>query len=568
MTRKLKIDKHAEDVELRYSNWFSSMCNLISPQNLWVIGGRATSKTEDILAERVQDISYEMPGCFVALTSDTFMNATKNILPGLIEGLKRKGWKEGLHFVVNTKPPKHFKKPYKVVLSWRYTLTTLTGTHFKIVSQDRPSIGAGDSYQHKMGDETKYLVEKKVNKLSPAVRGGDVKFMLSHLYGGSTFTTDMPNVNHGEHDWILRMEKNMDKAQIKKIVQTAWVVNEIRIELMNAKKGSDDVKIKLLEKNLQRWEKRLRFIRKNSSFFGRVSSFVNVDVLKLSFFKTLLQEMNFREFMTSILSIPTKLEKGQMFYPTMSAKNFYNDGFKYNLLDKADNPLDHEVTSLDLKYIIHNDPIEGGLDTGNMCSLVLGQPNGEDKYRVLKFLYTLAPEFLPELGKKFRDYFKYHLNKHLILYHDRASNQYQSVGEDHASKIKHAIEFDENNVSTGWTVTLMSREQSTIYQQTEYELMLQLLSGTNKELPELLIDAGNCKELKSSMEKAEKVVKTDKKGVKRIHKNKSSEKLSIELLPMYSTNPSDAFKYLMCRPEYLEKIEGYEYSSLSTPGVY
>ena len=216
----------------------------------------------------------------------------------------------------------------------------------------------------------------------------------------------------------------------------------------------------------------------------------------------------------------------------------------------------------------HNSPIEGGLDTGNMCSLVLGQPDGEDKYRVLKFIHTLAPDFLPKLGEKFRNFFKYHLNKHLVLYHDRASNQYQSVGEDHASKIKKAIEFDEEGNSTGWTVTLMSREQGTIYHQTEYELMLEFFGGTNKELPKLLIDAENCKEIKSSCELSEKLEKADKNGVKRIHKNKSSEKLAIDLLPMYSTNPSDSLKYLLCRPEFLEKISGYEYFDTSSPELY
>lgn len=568
MSRKKKIDKTSSDVELRYANWFGAQCSLIDATHMWIIGGRATAKTEEIIAKRVQKLSYEMPGCFVALTADTFMNVTKNIMPGIIEGLKRKGWKQGVHFVVNEKPPKFFKKSFKVVLSWRYTLTTYTGTHFKIISQDRPSIGAGDSYQHKMGDEAKYLVEKKLNKLTPAVRGGDVSFMQSHLYGGSTFVTDMPNLNHGEHDWILRMEKNMDKKQILQILKTSYIVNEIKIELMAAIKADDQVKIKLLEKNLQRWEKRLNYVRRNSTFFARVSSFVNADILKVSFFKTLLQEMNFREFMTAILSIPPRLEKGKRFYPTLNSNNFYTDGFTYRGLDKASNPLEYEVTSLDLKYIQNNSPIEGGLDTGNMCSLVLGQPDGDDKYRVLKFIYTLAPEFLKHLGAKFREFFKYHSNKHLVLYHDRASNQYKSVGEDHASKFKKAVEFDEDGVSTGWVVTLMSKEQSTIYHQTEYELMLEFFGGTNKELPKLLIDGGNCKEIKSSCELSEKFEKIDKYGVKRIHKNKTSEKIAIELLPMFSTNPSDSLKYLLCRPEFLEKIEGYEYVDTSMPDMH
>jgi hypothetical protein len=569
MSRKITIDKKSDTVELRYSNPTATLLNFVSPKNLFFISGRATSKTEDILAERAQEICYEMPGAFVAVSADTFMNAQKNIIPGIIEGWKRKGWKEGLHFVVGEKPPKHFKKPYKVVLSWRHTITAMTGTHFMVISQDRPSIGAGNSFQHKIVDEAKYQNEKKLNKLSPAIRGGDVKFMLSHLYGGSTCATDMPNINHNEHDWILRMEKNMDKEQIINILQVAHVVNEIKIEKMNAENDGDELKIKLLTKNLQRWEKRLSFIRKNSTFFYVASSFTNSDILKVDYFKTILEQMSFREIMVSILSIPPTLEKGQMFYPTLSSNNFYNDGYNYKQYDKQGKfDFGVEESSLDLKYINHNEPIEAGLDTGNMCSLAIGQPYGENMYRVLKFMHTLAPKFLAELGEKFREYFKYHKYKHLILYHDRAANQYKSIGEDHAGKMKKAIEFDADGISTGWTVTLMNREQSTIYHQQEYELMLEFLSGSNKKLPKLLIDQHNCKELKSSMELAEKIVKEDKNGKKKTHKNKTSEKLAIELLPMLSTNPSDAFKYLLCRPEFLEAVSGYEYQDTSDPGVH
>lgn len=569
MSRKTSIDITAKDVELRYSNKFSMRVNLISPTHLAVVAGRATSKTEDIIAERIEEIAYAMPGCFCAFTSDTFMNMMKNIIPGVVQGLKRKGWVEGLHFVVNEKPPKHFKKPFKVVYSWRYTLTVCTGTHFKFVSQDRPSIGAGDSFQHIIGDESKYLIKKKLNKLTPALRGGEIKFMKSHLYGGTTFVTDMPNPNQREHDWILDLEKNMDKERIVLIMQTALIVNEIRIELMHAKRSKEESKIILIGKKLARWEDRLNYLRTGTTYFAVTSSFANVDILQVRYFMTLLEQMKFREFKIAILSLRPKLEVGQLFYPTFTAKNFYSDGYTYEAgLDVAENPLDYVQTSIDLKYIDHTSPLEAGLDTGNMCSLAIGQPYSNGVYRILKFLYTLPKDFLPELGKKFRDYFKHHEYKHLNLYHDRAANQYKSVGEDHASKLKKAIEFDENGISTGWTVTLMNQGQATIYHQEEYELMLPLGSGANKNLPTLLIDSNTCKEIKSSIERAEKIIRENKDGRKTIHKNKNSEKMAYDLLPMFSTNPSDAVKYLVCRPEWMQKLNGETYIDKSVPGVY
>ena len=568
MANPKKIDKNAPDVELRYSNWLSQLIQMMPITFLYIIAGRGTSKSTDILAERLMDISYDMQGAFIALSADTFMNAQKNILPSIIEGWQRKGWIEGVHYVVDERPPKHFKQPYKPIINWKHTVTIFTGTHIKVISQDRPSIGAGDSFQHHAGDEVKYLQEKKLNKVNPAVRGEYVRFGKSPFYGGATFTTDMPNVNHGEHDWILRMADNMDKKKIRKIAQVAFVVNDVRIELIKAQKSGNAKTIKLVEKKLQRWEERLYKICKGVTFFYIASSFVNADILTEGYFKKLLETMDFREFLVSILSILPKLEEGLMFYPRLSDKNFYADGFIYDRMDQYKSTDLPDECSLDLRYIQHDQPLEGGLDTGNMCSLVIGQPSPDGSvYRTLKNLWTLPPAFLDELGKDFREFFKYHECKELYLYHDRAANAYKSVGEDHASKIKKAIEFDSDGVSTDWVVTLMNEGQATISQQTEYELLLGLLDG-KKGLPLLLIDKFNCRQLKSSMEGAIKIIRQNKDGNKTIHKDKSSEKLPNSELPMKSTNMSDGGKYLFCRPSWLAKINGEEQRFSGMPGVH
>ncbi|NQY31156.1 MAG: hypothetical protein HRT69_17030 [Flavobacteriaceae bacterium] len=569
MSRKTKIDKKADNVELRYSNWLATIIQMIKPKDLTFIGGRGTSKTTDILAERTMDISYEMPGCYVALSSDTYMNAAKNVMPSIIEGWERNGWIEGIHFVVGERPPKHFKKPYKSPISFKHTMTTFTGTHFKLISQDRPSTGAGDSYQHVIADEVKYQAEKKINKLVPAIRGKKELFGKSPYYRGKTFTTDMPNPNHGEHDWFLKGEKNMDKKQIKMLVQTAFILNDIEVELLHAKKDGNKLEVQKIEKKKERWAERFRIIRTDSVFFHIASSYVNADILSAGFFKDILQSMDFKEVMTSILSISPKLEKGLMFYANMGKHNLFRDSFIYKQLDKEINPKTHEFSSLDLKHINHNSPIEGGMDTGNMCSLVLGQPESNKIYRILKELYTIPPAFLPVLAQKFREYFKYHKRKELILYHDRAANAYESVGEDHASKFKKAIEFDNDGNSTGWIVTLMNRNQATILQQKEYELLLEMLNDFNRyNLPMLLIDAVNCPCLVNAMGKTIKIIKVDKNGKKTIHKDKSSEKLALELLPMNSTNLPDAMKYLLCRPEYTDLLKGYVVEFSGMPGIH
>lgn len=555
MRKKNKIDYQSDNVWLLYANVISMVVQLMKPKNLYLILGRGTGKTTDILANRFKDISYEMPGCYVAITSDTYMNAMKNVVPSILEGWERSGWVEDIHYVVGKRPPKHFKKPYKPVQSWKHSLTTVSGTHFKLISQDRPSAGAGDSYQHVGGDESKYQSEKKLNKLIPAIRGEYVRFAKSPYYRGRTFTTDMPNTNHREHDWILRMKKNMNVKQMKLLLQAALVLNDILIELHLAQEKKEKIKIELLNKKIARWKIRVNGLRKDSTFYFEGSSYINADILTAEFFQDNLDTMLFGDIKTSILTIEPTLEKGQMFYSNMGSKNFYNDSWNYKQADKTALTREaYQPNSLDLKYIQHTQPIEIGLDTGKMCSLSLGQPFGK-VYRVFGFIHTLPPEFFPELGEKFRTFFEHHQCKEVIAYHDRGANQYESVGDDHASKFKRSIEYDLDGKPTRWTVTLMNRGQATISQQIEYELVNAMLLGIYG-LPLLMIDQEVAKPVKSSMEKAQIVIKTDKNGNKTIHKNKTSESLPNDRLLLESTNPSDSLKYLLCRPEFLDKIKG------------
>ena len=569
MSKKTHISHKDKGIKTQYANVLSVIIQLLQPKFLFIVAGRGAAKTTAILSQRLYKVAYEMPGCYVALVADTYMNALKNVVPSLIEGFDRMGWIEDIHYVVGKRPPAHFKKPYKPPHNWKHTITIHTGCHVKIISMDRPSTGAGDSYQHIIGDEVKYIPEKKINKLTPAIRGEYVRFCNSPLYRGRTFTTDMPNPNHREHEWIKDMKKNMDNEQIRLMFETALVVNEIRKELYHAKKENNKKEIKLVTKKLNRWIAAFNTVRKDSTFYYEASSYVNVDILTLEFFKDLIDTMDFREMKTSVLSIEPKLEKGQKFYPNMESKNYYTDSYNYGYYDHISIERSGiKENSLGLKHILHDAPLDIGLDTGKMCSLPIGQLDEQhNRYRILKNLFTITPEFLPELGEKFRSFFEFHNNKTVYAYCDRAANNLKDVGEDHASKFQRAIEYDSNGNRTDWTCQIMTRDQGNITQQTEYELMLKMANG-DYGLPKLLIDANEAKELKSSIEKAKLIVKENKEGEKTLHKDKSSEGLPDERLPLESTNMSDGMKYLLCRPSNLEKLKGKTIRFTSSPSMH
>jgi len=520
----------------------------MKPKNLYLYGGRGVAKSTDILAKRTIDVVYDMPRASFAFVGDTYVNLLTNIIPAIMLGWEsRLNFFENYHFVVDKVPPDRWDKPYIKTFDFNHTISTFNGCKFFLTSLDRPSANAGISVVHHFGDEAKYLKEEKLRKLFPTLRGDFILYKNSPYFMGQTFCSDMADPGIGEDDWMLRMEKSMDKEQIMKILQTAVILNEINLELFNAEKENNDPrKIELIKRNQARWMDRLNKVRYNSTFFYIVSSFANADILTLQYFTNLLASLTFEEFKTAIASIRKTLDKSSRFYGALTDKNFYEDGYNYDYYDGIGLKTMIKQTCQGLKYIQLQQHIEAGLDCGNMMSLVIGQQQGDD-YRLLKNIFTISPEWIRELADKFLQFFEPHKRKILHLYHDRASNAYHKAKKDMAGQLKHDIEFDKEGRRTGWLVQLMNIGQGNIQHSEEFNLMNVMMKRLDKRLPSLLIDRYECKELKSQME-----VTPVTKGAKgEIKKGKKGDKLSFERLPMESTNLTDAMKYLLCRPKWL-----------------
>ncbi len=330
MSRKTSVSSKNPDVEGRFATWIKMVIDLISPKFLFFLAGRATSKTSDIIAERSMDICHDMPGAYFAFVADTYVNALKNVVPALIEGWNRKGWIEGIHYVVDKPPPVHFRKPYKPPQTYKHTISIFNGCFFNIVSMDQPSGSAGNSYQHLFGDEAKYLDFQKLKKLTPALRGYSA-FAHSVYYRGTTFTSDMPNVADGEYDWILDREKEMDIEQMKKALQAGLVLNDIKKEMYHALRMAEKTpteraakakEVRRVQKLIDRWTIRWVKVRKESTFFYVVSSFVNADFLTEGYFRDSLKALGAEEFRTAICSFKSTLKKGEKFYVNLGLHHF------------------------------------------------------------------------------------------------------------------------------------------------------------------------------------------------------------------------------------------------------
>ncbi|MCR5352372.1 MAG: hypothetical protein K6E35_07790 [Bacteroidales bacterium] len=528
--------------------------------------GRGSAKTTDCLTERMLDVMQDMPGAPCAWVSDTFVNLTANVIPTVLESLERKGYREGVHYIIEREPPQfkaaetadlqpwlrdHFWRPRNRILSWNRTMVFYTGMNLTFGSLDRPSTLAGRSYVHVFGDEAKYFKEDKISNLLKAVRGYP-EYSGSVFYRGVTFTSDVGDPSRlGEYDWMAKYAARMDVPAILLVIKAGLVYHECMREYLAAKdrwletqEPRDLLEVKRKLDIANDWGRRWRQLRlrpEAHSFYLRASSFVNADILTPSWFTDAV-EGDVPDLKTAILSMRASLDSGDRFYAALTEDNFYYDGIDEQAYDQL-SLRDTENCSV-LRHLDTSRPLRLGVDFGNMCSMVIGQEGtlkGRPCIRALKFLYTLPPDHTEALGRKFREYFAPMRNKVVYLYYDRAGNQYRAVRKDAVSELKRAIEIDgATGRRSGWTVVLMSANQGTISQSEEYHFMLKILGGESPRLPKILIDWYACKPLRCSLQLARTKVKD-----RVVHKDKSSERLPAEDLPLKSTNPSDAFKYFL-----------------------
>ncbi len=548
----MKID--ANNIPVKFGSDALMLCDWVDTTNFVVIGGRGVAKSTVVLARRSLRCVRLMPGAPIAIVANTYANLVDNIMPAVENGWKLDGLLEGVHYIRGKRPPEAWRRRCSVIVNdYRHVYTFWNGSVLFLGSLDNPSLLAGKSVAHLLFDEAKFASDVKAARVMPILRGDAVTYGRCHLYGGVTITTDMPDVTEGEFDWFFRYAAEMDPPRIIRIIQAASELNRMRLRFhaLERKGALTPEKVERFERSVAYYENGLLKARKGQTFFINISSLVNIDILTVDYVKRMYNgALELHEFLKSVLGMRPGLRRDARFYVAFDSRHKYTDGTRSGV---------PAFRCEELVYLDPTKPLDGGMDFGNMLSLVIGQEDGP-RYRVHKNFYELPPGWFRELADEFLTFFAGHKCKTLRLYYDRAGNNFQKQGEDYASKIKDAIEKDATGRRTGWTVELMSRKQSTLLQSDEYNFMLELMKGENPRLPALLVDEVNCPEMVSSIELAKATMRFAR-GAKYVAKVKKSEKLELKKLPRLSTNFSDAFKYLMMRRRWIDAVKARDRSA-------
>lgn len=244
-----------------------------------------------------------------------------------------------------------------------------------------------------------------------------------------------------------------------------------------------------------------------------------------------------------------------LFYARFGNHNILAPNFDYSFTDKLTLNSNVVYDSRSCRWTDPNKNLIGGMDVGNMNSLVLNQEFGNE-FRTVKCMHVLQPEIIDDLAKKFVDFYKYHKNKTLELYYDRSANNRMPN-----SRVPTIIQF-KNKVleyDKDWYIDLKSMHMKNVPHEDRKLLIDTIHSESDTSMPIHRIDEANAREYVSSVRFAPYLTHEKKK-------DKSSEKKRrLELLPSGSTNYSDANDYAIWG-KYSHRIKGHTFAGM-TPSM-
>ena len=485
-----------------YQNTAQALATIIDCNKMIFTAGRGMGKTTEITAPRILRVAGFMPRETSIISHSSYVALFSNVIPAVLAKFRsetpngRQMLTEGIDYVVGEKDlPRHFKQPRYPVLWPERSIIFANGHVLQAVAVDRADSIAGNSVVHGFFEEMKHSKgEKLKTRIIPAIRtsriGNGSEVHKCHLHGGITGVSDIGRVSLGEDNWFTAYEDEVNQQDIADIISLALYINK---SLLNIQNG---VKIQQSQKIIAKWSPLLAKLRKKSTFYLRVSTFVNRDVLGLDYFKTQREMLTASEFLSSICSIGDRNRENLFFELWDEEKHTFDDSYKYSIIDRLSLKETFRIDSSHLEYFAPSDKILLGFDPGAFASMVAAQEYSKDNsLRILKEFFVYPPMDLPDLATQFNAFFSSAKCRQIDLYYDRAGNKKSVKREAQTDARQLKVELEKY----GWRVTLKNLGQGDIYYWQHYQLWKRLLAENERSIPRIRIDANECQNLVSAM---------------------------------------------------------------------
>lgn len=424
------------------------------------------------------------------LIGATYTQILTNILLPMKSAWAFLGYKEGEDYVVGKRPPEWWGHPYQKPDRYENVITWWNGTTVIMASMDRPQLIRGGNYDWSIADEGLLIKRDDYEQIIiPTVRGSHIIFQGRPGHLSQEILSSMP-YGTMPGTWLLDKKteaKNPDN-DIFFIEGTSWHNRRI-----------------LTDKVLKMWRRTMKPV------------VYMIEVLNKSI----------RQF-------------GNVFYPSLKAKHFYDNTFNYDYIDT----LGHDPTRLnserDSRWDSDYDPrrdLHISHDFGAFNCIAVMQEHASDPWfgdqesvRVINFMHVTHPEVIQDLAHKFCKYYKHHdpAFKRVWQWGDKAGAK-REANSIHT----YFEEFSKILEANGWHV--IEGDKGDVEHLSRHKLISDLHREQTANLPIIRYNTNNCRDLRVALESAGMI---DHKKDKRSERNPS-------IRPEHATHGTDAHDYYL-----------------------
>lgn len=461
--QKLEDENPTEPItterEELHCNYLQLLCFLIGAQYMYGIAGRGTGKSEGVLAMRLHQLLKTMHRSSIVAIGTTYIQLLTRTLPAVFKGMHKLGYERDQDYWVGRYPDKKFnlKLPYNTPMEPAHAIFlrnpgSSTVSALRLVGQDNPGSANGLSVNALLGDEVRFLNKQKLDNDVLAINRGD-----EQLFGGKAehhsiaFTTDRPM--RGEADWLKNYKEDSQQPLHQEAVKLILAIQlELYKERQQLAKNTRNVS---RLKRIATYEHQLNELRRGLVFVAEASSFANVHVLGLEYFRKLYREMPPNVFKARILN--EEVEGDNLYYPDFKPDVHYYDAVDYGRIDIQN--ID-KIAWNDCRKdadLDHRQRLTIGMDYGsNFNCLVVGQRwsklhplnnTGRDEVRYLKGFHVAKPGLAKHVVKQFCEYYRYFYNKEVMYVYDPTA-----IDKDGKDTMTYASEVIKELKANGWKV--------------------------------------------------------------------------------------------------------------------
>jgi hypothetical protein len=381
-----------------------TLIRLIRANNTFFLANRGGFKTTMGICLYVVDCVYELPRSTGIICGPSYEHLGDNTLNPLFNALNEDGFENGVHYVVGTKPPDEWEKPYIRVDSakkYDHMISWHTGTNQFMVSMAKKGSSNGISAQWGVFDEIKLMSEADLlDVVFPVFRGNEQHFKNSALFMSKFFATDKL-ADPAHIRWILDKKKLNDYRKLD-------IVITLQLELIRLTDLYNQAGINARQKmkpQINAIEVRLAKLRSNLTFYVESDHTHTMQILGERWYQDKANSLKPYELKVAIRNEdPDRPEDG--FYP-----DFNESIHCHELMDDydMDKPL---IIAADYQHSVAPIPIA-------QISNLPGKANESLNY--IDQVFTLAPEGLEEAVQQLCDRYVGHNRKRVYYVYDHTA---------------------------------------------------------------------------------------------------------------------------------------------------